>query len=107
MAEQTSMVKLYEALETESLERSSKANIAPVVRETVDNLFKQTGKDELLLSVVHKLVKKLIDSDDLQYSTVASAVKARKSGFALSENEDGRTIIVRSDEDDDGEDIEE
>jgi len=103
MAEQTSIVKLYEALETESLKGSAKPDVAPVVRETVEKLFEETGNDKLLLSAVHKVVKKITGMEDLQYSTVASAVKAKKSGYVLEKDEDDRVFVVRAPDDEDSE----
>lgn len=103
MAEQTSIVKLYEALEMESLKGSAKPDVAPVVRETVKKLFEETGNDKLLLSAVHKVVKKITGMGDLQYSTVASAVKAKKSGYALEKDEDDRVFVVLVTDDGDSE----
>lgn len=85
--------KLYEAYEQESLNKSSGKAVAPVAREVVEQLFEETDRETLLLSAVHKLVRKIMEDDEVQYSTVASAIKAQKSGYVLDEDENGRTII--------------
>ena len=89
----TEVTKLYEAYEQELLIKSSGKSVAPIVREVVDQLFEESDRDSLLLSVVHKLVRRVVENDEVQYSTVASAIKAQKSGYVLDEDENGRTII--------------
>ncbi|MDD2255264.1 MAG: hypothetical protein PHT97_10985 [Methanoculleus sp.] len=94
----TEVTKLYEAYEQESLNKSSGKSVAPVVREVVEQLFEETDRETLLLSAVHKLVRKVMEDDEVQYSTVASAIKAQKSGYVLDEDENGRTIIKLAEE---------
>ena len=72
--------------------------IAPVVRQVVNDLFENSDKDEFLLAAVHKRVKRVMQNDEIQYSTVASAVKADHSRYVLVKDDKNRVFIRRAPE---------
>lgn len=98
MVQTSELLKLYEAYEQESMGKAGGEAIAPVVRQVVNDLFENSDRDEFLLAAVHKLVKQVMQNDEIQYSTVASAVKADHSGYVLVKDDKNRVFIRRAPE---------
>ncbi len=93
------MVKLYKMYEMESYERrSSDGEVAQITRKVVDELFDETNQSEFLVSAVHKMVKTVLNNDNIQYSTVASALKTKGSGYVIGKNVDNRSVVRRTSE---------
>ena len=93
MVQTSELLKLDEAYEQESMGKASGEAIASSTWQVVNDLFENSDRDEFLFDAVHKLVKQVMQNDEIQYSTVASAMKAELSGYVLVKDDKNRVFI--------------
>lgn len=91
--------KLYEKYEQEARDtvKSNNPWTSEGIRTDVDEIFEQLTKDEMILSVVHKLLKGMHPEYDVKkftYTVVRSAVMYGKK-FELSKDKDSNMTSIR------------
>ena len=91
--------KLYEKYEQEARDtvKSNNPWTSESIRTDVDEIFEQLTKDEMILSVVHKLLKGMhpeYDAKKFTYTVVRSSVMYGKV-FELSKDKDTNMTSIR------------
>ncbi len=88
-----SLKDIYKAHEEKALERKSVSGVVDI-RGTIAEIMKVTGHDTLFLAPAVKTIAE-ITGEDVQYSSVRSAITAASSEFELGKDDEGRAIIRR------------
>ncbi len=95
--EAKSLTELYKQLESESLSRvtTGKTGKSAVVREKVMELFKQTGKNRILMAAAYQAIKQALVDQGIQLDRTQFSGIVKRSFKCEKDPETGRIWVMK------------